>query len=44
MVTHDPVAAGYADRALFLADGRIVDEIDDPTPDAVLDRLKSLGS
>ncbi len=31
MVTHDPVAAGYADRVLFLADGRIVDEITDPT-------------
>ncbi len=44
MVTHDPVAAGYADRALFLADGRIVDAVDDPTPEVVLDRLKSLGS
>ena len=30
MVTHDPVAASYADRAVFLADGRIVDEIDAP--------------
>jgi putative ABC transport system ATP-binding protein len=44
MVTHDPVAAGYADSVLFLADGRIVDQIDTPTPEAVLDRLKSLGS
>jgi putative ABC transport system ATP-binding protein len=44
MVTHDPVAAGYADTVLFLADGRIVDQIDQPTPEAVLDRLKSLGS
>jgi putative ABC transport system ATP-binding protein len=44
MVTHDPVAAGYADSVLFLADGRIVDRIDAPTPEAVLDRLKSLGS
>jgi putative ABC transport system ATP-binding protein len=43
MVTHDPVAASYADRALFLADGRIVDELDDPTPTAVLDRIKELG-
>jgi putative ABC transport system ATP-binding protein len=43
MVTHDPVAAGYADRVLFLADGRIVDEMDAPTADLVLDRLKSLG-
>ena len=44
MVTHDPVAAGYADHVLFLADGSIVDRIDDPTPETVLDRLKSLGS
>jgi putative ABC transport system ATP-binding protein len=44
MVTHDPVAAGYADSVLFLADGTIVDRIDAPTPEAVLDRLKSLGS
>ena len=43
MVTHDPVAAGYAERALFLADGRIVDELADPTSESVLDRLKSLG-
>jgi putative ABC transport system ATP-binding protein len=43
MVTHDPVAAAYADRALFLADGRIVDQLDDPTPTAVLDRIKELG-
>ena len=34
MVTHDPVAASYADRVLFLADGRIVDEMADPTADA----------
>jgi putative ABC transport system ATP-binding protein len=40
MVTHDPVAAAYADRVLFLADGRIVDEILDPTADRVLDRIK----
>jgi putative ABC transport system ATP-binding protein len=40
MVTHDPVAAGYADRVLFLADGRIVDEILDPSSDAVLERMK----
>jgi putative ABC transport system ATP-binding protein len=43
MVTHDPVAAGYADRALFLNDGRIVDEMQDPTADGVLDRLKAFG-
>jgi putative ABC transport system ATP-binding protein len=40
MVTHDPVAAGYADDALFLADGRIVDEMAGPTPERVLDRMK----
>jgi putative ABC transport system ATP-binding protein len=43
MVTHDPVAASYADRVVFLADGRIVDEMTDPTADRVLDRLKRLG-
>jgi putative ABC transport system ATP-binding protein len=41
MVTHDPVAASYADRALFLADGRIVDELANPSAESVLDRLKS---
>jgi putative ABC transport system ATP-binding protein len=40
MVTHDPVAASYADRVLFLADGRIVDEMADPTAEAVLERMK----
>ena len=44
MVTHDPVAASYADRALFLADGRIVDEMADPTAERVLDRMKKLGN
>jgi putative ABC transport system ATP-binding protein len=43
MVTHDPVAASYADRAVFLADGRIVDTEDEPTPQRVLDRMKALG-
>ena len=43
MVTHDPVAASYADRVVFLGDGHIVDEMQDPTADAVLDRLKRLG-
>jgi putative ABC transport system ATP-binding protein len=42
MVTHDPVAAGYADSVVFLADGRIVDTMDRPTPTGVLDRMKSL--
>ena len=43
MVTHDPVAAAFADRVVFLADGRIVDELSDPTADAVLDRIRGLG-
>ena len=43
MVTHDPSAASYADRVVFLADGKIVDEMDGPTPDRVLDRLKHFG-
>jgi len=43
MVTHDPNAAGFADRALFLADGRIVDEMQEPTADAVLEYMKNLG-
>ena len=43
MVTHDPVAAGYAGTALFLQDGRIVDTMPGPTPEKVLDRLKALG-
>jgi putative ABC transport system ATP-binding protein len=42
MVTHDANAASYADRIVFLADGRIVDEMLEPTADRVLDRLKSL--
>jgi putative ABC transport system ATP-binding protein len=44
VVTHDPHAASYADRVLFLADGRIVDELQAPTSDAVLDRMKRLES
>ena len=44
MVTHDPVAASYADRVLFLADGQIVDEMASPTADTVLDYMKHLGA
>jgi putative ABC transport system ATP-binding protein len=44
MVTHDPVAASYADRAIFLGDGKIVDELHDPTPDSVLDRMRQFGA
>jgi putative ABC transport system ATP-binding protein len=43
MVTHDPVAASYADRVVFLADGHVVDDVTDPTPELVLDRMKRLG-
>ena len=43
MVSHDPVAASYADRIVFLADGRIVDEMLEPTAERVLDRLKRFG-
>ncbi len=43
MVTHDPIAAAYADRVLFLADGHLVDEMLDPTADKVLDLMKRLG-
>jgi len=43
MVSHDPVAASRADRVLFLADGRIVDEMVEPTPERILDLMKTLG-
>jgi putative ABC transport system ATP-binding protein len=42
MVTHDPVAAAHADRVVFLADGAIVDELLEPTVEAILDHLKAL--
>ena len=44
MVTHDPVAASYADTVLFLADGRVVDAMTQPTAQSVLDRLKAFGA
>ncbi len=43
MVTHDPGAASYADRVVFLADGRIVSELLDPTVDGIMERMKRLG-
>lgn len=43
MVTHDARAAGYGDEVIFLADGRLVDRLPDPTEAAVLDRMKSFG-
>jgi putative ABC transport system ATP-binding protein len=44
MVTHDANAAAYADRVVFLADGRIVDELAAPNVDSVLDTMKRLGA
>ncbi|MEZ5254825.1 MAG: ABC transporter ATP-binding protein [Microthrixaceae bacterium] len=43
MVTHDPGAAAYADRVVFLADGNVVDELEAPSASAVLDRMKRFG-
>jgi putative ABC transport system ATP-binding protein len=43
MVTHDPHGAAYADRVLFLADGKVVGELGSPTPDAILERMRTLG-
>jgi len=42
MVTHDPVAASYADRVVFLRDGLLVSEVERPTPQTVLDTLMAL--
>jgi len=42
MVTHDPIAAAYTDRVVFLADGKVVDEMRDPNADKVLERMKTL--
>lgn len=44
MVTHDPLAAGYADAVIFLADGRVVDQMQAPTAERVLDHMKKLGA
>jgi putative ABC transport system ATP-binding protein len=44
MVTHDPNAAAYADRVVFLADGRLVDEIYSPSAGDVLDAMLRLGA
>jgi putative ABC transport system ATP-binding protein len=43
MVTHDPISASYSNRVVFLADGHIVDELADPTADAVLGKMRTLG-
>jgi putative ABC transport system ATP-binding protein len=44
MVTHDPVAAAWTDRVLFLADGRVVDELRDPTREQVLDQMARMSA
>jgi putative ABC transport system ATP-binding protein len=44
MVSHDPVAASFADRIVFLADGRVVDEMTEPTASRILDRMQRFGS
>ncbi len=44
MVTHDPVAAAYTDRVVFLADGRVVDELRDPSRDLVLERMAGMDA
>jgi putative ABC transport system ATP-binding protein len=44
MVTHDPVAASYANRVLFLSDGQIVSQLFEPTSARIIDHMKSLGS
>jgi putative ABC transport system ATP-binding protein len=43
MVTHDPVAASYSERVVFLADGQVVSALDDPAPEAVLSQMRALG-
>jgi putative ABC transport system ATP-binding protein len=43
MVTHDPIAASYSDRIVFLDDGKIVDELLEPTVDSILEQMKHLG-
>jgi putative ABC transport system ATP-binding protein len=44
MVTHDPRGASYADRVVFLADGKVVGQLEDPTPNSVLERMQALGA
>ena len=44
MVTHDPVAASFSDQVIFLADGKVVGDLEDPTADGVLDQMRSIGN
>ena len=43
MVTHDPIAAAYSDRTIFLQDGKVIDELHDPSADDILNKMKMLG-
>jgi putative ABC transport system ATP-binding protein len=43
MVTHDPGAAAYADRVVFLADGKIVHDMNGPDVDSIMERMKQIG-
>ena len=43
-MTHDPTAASYTNRVVFLADGRVVAELHRPTPEAILDTMKRLDA
>ncbi len=43
MVTHDPIAAGHADRVVFLADGRIIDDMSNPSADTIFEHMKRIG-
>ena len=44
MVTHDPVAASFSDQVIFLADGQVVGDLEDPTADRVLDQMRRIGN
>jgi len=44
MVTHDPRGASFADRVVFLADGQVVGELAQPTPDTILVHMRTLGT
>jgi putative ABC transport system ATP-binding protein len=44
MVTHDPRSAAYTDRVVFLADGKVVGELEKPTADSILERMRTLGT
>ena len=44
MVTHDPVAASFSDQVIFLVDGQVVGDLEDPTADRVLDQMRRIGN